>query len=130
MHGDASMKGMWCMRSISYIGGNPPYDGSDISYYRASFSASSASKGVDGGYRGNNGFCSSAGEQFPQWTQVEFDEPETISGYRMYTDGSPLGYFPTAWTLSGSNDGSTFVLIDTQSGISWSNGESKVFQVS
>ena len=64
------------------------------------------------------------------FVQVEFDEPETISAYRLYSDELPLGFYPTAWTLSGSNDGSTFVLIDTQSGISWSNGESKVFQVS
>ena len=123
-------RGIWCMRKFSYIGGNPPYNGSDISYYRASFSASTHATAVNGGYTANQRFCSAEGEKFPQWTQVEFDEPETISAYRLYSDELPLGFYPTAWTLSGSNDGSTFVLIDTQSGISWSNGESKVFQVS
>lgn len=43
------------------------------------------------------------------------------------TNAADGTYSPTAFTIAGSNDGSSFTTLDTQSGLSWSGGETKTF---
>jgi len=56
------------------------------------------------------------------YLQYEFAAPTVINGYALtpyYYDGSS-GRSPSAWTLEGSNDGSSFATLDTQTYSSWS----------
>lgn len=53
-----------------------------------------------------------ANDPFPQWLQRKLPAPQAISGY-VISARSPH-YAPKNWTLQGSNDGSSFVVIDTQ----------------
>ena len=66
------------------------------------------------------------------WLRWDFaDGPQTVAGYGFKTVVSgDIGRAPTAWTLSGSNDGGeTWTLLDSESGQAWKIGEERVYPV-
>jgi len=70
----------------------------------------------------------SGGGAPPQWIQRQTPVAIIAAGYRVQATGAPLPT-ATAWTLQGSNNGSSWTTLDTQSGLSWSAGEVKTFDV-
>lgn len=58
--------------------------------------------------------------QLPGWIQFDFGagDERLIAEYAVSvgTNGNTV----TAWTLKGSNDGATWTILDTQSGVDWS----------
>lgn len=50
----------------------------------------------------------------PQFIKYQFGGGQTAQQYSVYNDTG--GVFPTAWVLEGSNDDSTYTLLDSQTG--------------
>jgi hypothetical protein len=63
------------------------------------------------------------GGQFPAYLQYSFasGQQSAISGYTLapYLESGYGSAQPTAWTFSGSNDGTNFTTLDTRVGMSW-----------
>ncbi|NBW16821.1 MAG: hypothetical protein EBR82_53475, partial [Caulobacteraceae bacterium] len=85
-------------------------------------------------------FYASANPASGNWVQYDFGAGVT-SGIGGYTITSRTSYAygnsasaqsqaPTAWTLSGSNDGTTFTTIDTRTGQSFTEGQTRTFTLS
>jgi predicted alpha-1,2-mannosidase len=49
------------------------------------------------------------------WVQYQFGAPQTVVMYTLTSGKDPNGAMPTAWTLSGSNDGRVWTTIDQHS---------------
>jgi hypothetical protein len=62
----------------------------------------------------------------PQWLQYDFITGQsTINGYSLSNRTASPWYSsqaPVAWTFAGSNDGISFVTLDTRSGVTWASG--------
>ena len=54
----------------------------------------------------------------------------TINKYKIYGPSSNVTRGPKVWTLDGSTDGDVWTSLDTQSGVTWSNGQNKDFPFS
>ena len=52
------------------------------------------------------------------WLAVEFSEPKQVTKYEWFTANDADARDPAAWRLQGSNDNSTWVDLDVQSGFS------------
>jgi len=76
------------------------------------------------------------GNSLPQWIQVKLDSAKIIDTYSMTPwVAGPFGdqhtRSPKDWTLQGSNDGSTWTVLDTQTGqVGWASNESRTFSPS
>ena len=87
----------------------------------------------DGSYALGNGWIASA--TFPQWVQVQVDIPIAVAQYALSgypTATSPEPRSPSWWKLEGSNDGASWTLLDSRSGIAWAGHDfttPKVFSV-
>ena len=55
---------------------------------------------------------------------------KTINKYKIYGPSSNATRGPKVWTLDGSTDGDVWTLLDTQIGVTWSNGQNKEFSFS
>jgi hypothetical protein len=55
------------------------------------------------------------------WVMVTFNSPTVLASYSL-TSGNDVPYRdPSSWTLSGSNDGVTWTVIETRSGQAWAS---------
>ena len=54
---------------------------------------------------------------YGSWIQMDFQSSDILSIYGMTTDNPP--YAPKSWTLCGTNDLTTWYLLDTRSNITW-----------
>jgi len=64
------------------------------------------------------------------WIQYKFNDPKKIRKY-IITGDSNAPCSPKSWTFEGSNDGSSWAVLDTQNNIiNWSNYESREFVIS
>lgn len=62
------------------------------------------------------------------WVKYEFDLPIVISKYVLQVTGIINGA-PTQWTFEGSNDDTSWTVLDTKTGISdWTSGMTKEFE--
>lgn len=66
-------------------------------------------------------------EELPAQLNYQFDSAQEVGSYAI-TAGL-VANAPTAWTFEGSTDGATWAVLDTQSAISWTANERKVFQI-
>ena len=53
------------------------------------------------------------------WLRILLPSAVKIYKYRIFPRGTGITDSPTAWTFEGSNNGSTWTTLDTQTGISW-----------
>ena len=68
----------------------------------------------------------------PQWLQTDFGSgnAKTVNSYSVRIYAGALNYQPADWTLQGSNNGSSWSVLDTRSSIVWSvAGQTKIFTV-
>jgi len=69
---------------------------------------------------------------FPVWAKVTFAQSYTLTKYTIWSDYSSGNYSqmlyrnPSSWTVKGSNDGTTWTTIDTQTGQAAKHPEWKV----
>jgi hypothetical protein len=95
---------------------------SSDSSYGAGFEADKA-------FDDNTGtFWASMASALPHWIQYQLAAAKIARRYTI-TGYSTPSYSPTAFTFRGSNNGTDWTVIDTQSGLSWSAGEKKNFAI-
>jgi hypothetical protein len=85
----------------------------------------------------DDSFYASPNPAWGNFVQYDFgaDVTSGIGGYTLTSrtsyaygnSGSAQSQAPTQWTLSGSNDGSTFTTIDTRTGQSFTEGQTRTF---
>ncbi|MBQ4766426.1 hypothetical protein F9U42_04670, partial [Pectobacterium versatile] len=86
---------------------------SQSSSYNSAFMGWKAFDAIDSG---DSSRWSSLGSA-PQWLSVAFDVEKTIADYSItHRNATNLGGNPTAWIFQGSNDGVTWVDIDSRKG--------------
>ena len=64
------------------------------------------------------------------WIKIDYAKNTSLSSYTIQADNNAIPEYPSAWTLQGSNDGVTWKVIQTQTGIVFSLNETKTFPVS
>lgn len=70
-----------------------------------------------------------SGGACPQWLLIAVGAKQILSSYAI-TVSVETSRAPTAWQMQGSNDGTNWTTLDTQSGVtSWSDPETKTFTV-
>lgn len=74
-------------------------------------------------------FWSNNGDGFPSWLQRQFAVANAITGYKVKMRGAVTAA-PTAWTLQGSNDGTTWTGLDSQTAQSFASSEEKTYNLS
>jgi hypothetical protein len=75
-----------------------------------------------------SGWSSLVGTAFPHWLKMDYGSgvTHTIAKYKI-TSFTTYTYSPSTWTFSGSNDDSSWVDLDSRSGQTFSNSETKTF---
>jgi hypothetical protein len=130
-------------------GGVPPENGAEITPTLTAnadggFIASASSEYVESGivaaaFKAFNKVASSgwaygwsstaeATPSAPQWLALQFPVPKACYKYHVRIRADTATLAPRAWTFEGY-DGSSWVALHAVSGLSWSNGENKIFSV-
>jgi hypothetical protein len=65
-----------------------------------------------------------------EWISLQLPSAIILNSYTITATMDVLARCPRAWVIAGSNNGTTWASIDTQSNISWTLGQSKSFNVS
>jgi hypothetical protein len=87
--------------------------------------------GLFDGVVGENPNAWSAGSVPPHWVQAQMPSAKTVTSYDVVARPSAPNSAPSAWTLEGSANGSTgWVVLDTQTAITWSASQSRNFTIS
>lgn len=60
-------------------------------------------------------------QPYPHWAKIDLGAAYEPQYYVVQGGGDPT-FCPTAWTLSASNDGTTWVVLDTQTAQTWPSG--------
>lgn len=87
-----------------------------------------AAKLIDGAIGNTSADSWSANAAVPAWVKSDLGTAKTVTTYRVIARTSTgATSCPSAWTLEGSNDNSAWTTLDTQSGLTWSSGQERVF---
>ena len=104
-------------------------NGGEIPFDQGSSTASSNYYGVNRPYEDAYYFCSAINPTYPQWSAYQFPNPLVVASYQIQAVNDDPVWVPTDWTFEGSNDGQTWDILDTQSGVTWTTLEWKEFQI-
>jgi hypothetical protein len=77
-----------------------------------------------------NSWVSHENGNFPHWLEYHFPSGKIITSYSITSRNYTSTFSPTAWTLQGSSNGSSWTDLDTRSGQSFSQNEKKTYTVS
>ena len=70
------------------------------------------------------------GNVMPQWLQYQFTSGKIITNYTLTAiNNGNYVYTPLNWKFLGSNDGSAWTLLDTRTGITFSQGQNRSFTI-
>jgi len=72
----------------------------------------------------------SAASSFPHWLQYQFTSGKIITYYSITSRNYDTTYSPTDWKLQGSNNGSSWTDLDTQTSQSFSQNQKKTYSFS
>lgn len=75
-------------------------------------------------------FWGSVSNVLPTWIQIDLGSPQTATQYMLQTRKGIVANQWLAWTLSGSNDASTWFVVDTRTQASVSPGEVRFYALS
>ena len=64
----------------------------------------------------------------PSWLQIDLGTTQYCASYKLIARNFAFGFW-TAFNLAGSANASTWAVVDSRSGLSWTNGEQKTFTV-
>jgi len=93
------------------------------------WTASGTPYNPDGTYK-NSGTASttiSSSVYVGEWIQIKFPFTVLLTSYTIYTVVGDITRAPNTFKLAGSNDGITWTLVDTQSGITWGSPYNTTF---
>jgi hypothetical protein len=77
---------------------------------------------------GNNGSEWMADNVIPCWLKATYGSAQTAGSYRLTSMTGQNSRAPGSWTLQGSNDGSSWTTLDTQTGVTgWLDNTPKVY---
>lgn len=79
-------------------------------------------------FNGSNTY-NQIGQWNTYWISIDYAQPTYINYYSIQADNNDSVEYPSAWTLQASNDGTTWITIDTQSSITFVSNERKNFYV-
>ncbi|AJC65968.1 discoidin domain-containing protein [Dickeya zeae] len=86
-------------------------------------------KAFDGGVTGEDTRWSTQGGA-PQWLSVAFNDAKSIDYYFIICrQDLSSGGVPKDWVFQGSNDGSNWVTLDSQTGVTFTSNEKKIFNI-
>ena len=101
---------------------------SDTSHAPFVASASTASSSAFVAFNGNTGNTWQGAGGSVDWLQLDTGTAFLMVAYEIFCGAGNPADGPSAWQMQGSNDGSTWTTLDTQSGISgWSYNHGKCF---
>lgn len=107
---------------ISTSGATP----SASSAFDANWVAANAFNGAGGD--SGNAWASAAAA--PQWLAIQFTAAQTLGSYQIEARGAGATQAPKTWTFEGSNDGSTWTVLDTQTNAAaWTGSEKRTFSL-
>jgi len=95
----------------------------------------SASSAYPGGYEAFNAFDSSATiwsssvGALPEWIQIDLGSSQTVSNYSVQTRTGVAYHQWTAWTLDGSDNGSSWTTVDTRTDSAGAAGETRFYDL-
>lgn len=120
-----SYRGAWCMVALQAgtFATQPT-----VASATASSNAGSqwiATNAFDGAGGDSGHAWASADSTMPQWLQAQLSTASAITSYGITARASDATQAPNTWTLQGSNDGSSWTTLDTRSGETFSNGQTK-----
>jgi len=83
-------------------------------------------KAFDKSYAGNNAWAPTPNVG---WLRYQFDVAKMVDGYAISAESGEYGAnrSPRDWTFQGSNDGSSWTTLDTKTGITFADGETRVY---
>lgn len=87
--------------------------------------------GVDIAYKAfdqSSGFWSANGKTLPKWVQRKTPSAIRVGAYKVKAPSNAT-YAPVAFDFQGSNDGSAWTTLNSQSGQSWSSSEEKSYTI-
>lgn len=91
----------------------------------------SDSRGNSDVYKVFNGIKSyDIGAWSTYWIQAQYPSASVLSSYKIKADSNGSPEYPDAWNLQGSNDGSSWVVLDSRNNESFSLGQEKTYTVS
>jgi hypothetical protein len=91
------------------------FDYTSSTVWHSQQTATYSSGAYIGGYTTTVSGVSRAGE----WVQIQYPSAVTITSYEIQSRDGQNSTAPTAWWIAGSTNGSTWTLIDSQTGIAW-----------
>ncbi len=62
------------------------------------------------------------------WLQIDLGSAKVLGTYAILAT-TELARMPKNWTMQGSNDGTTWAVLDTQAGQTWTNNETLTFRI-
>ena len=71
---------------------------------------------------------SGVGSVAGEWLKLQASTAQTVLKYYLYPRAS--NYYPTSWTLAGSNNDSTWTVIDSRTDITYTTADPKIYEVS
>ncbi|TYL41585.1 discoidin domain-containing protein [Dickeya sp. ws52] len=82
----------------------------------------------------SSSYWASAVNNLPAWLRIDLPSMEIVSGYQLAGRSNPAGAYkqqPTDFEVQGSNDGDTWITIDSQKNLVWTSAsEVKTFKLS
>ena len=116
----ATAVGAYIASSSSSLGGWSAYGAFDDVFYADgphSWASSTQVFSPTGSYIGTASTTTASGAVLAgEWLQLQLPSPLVLSAYLLATTASS-NFFPSSWTLLGSNDGSTWAVVESRSGM-------------
>jgi len=85
----------------------------------------------DAGNTGDTNAWSAANATLPAFVRVQLPVAHTVDRYGVKVrGGTDLNGAPKTWTFDGSNNGTTWTTLDTQTAVAWGGGQMRFFTVS
>lgn len=125
--------------TITYEAGMPemprPDLGLPIVNLTDTYPGTSAAEGYYSSYSHANAFDNNLNTDWYDRESQTYIQYDFSTGYKprvvsYSVSGTTVGYAPEEWTLSGSNDGQNWTVVDRRFDVSWSSDETKSFMLS
>ena len=103
-----------------------PSSGGTGSFYATGYNA-----GTPGTYASTTYSTVASGiTYYGQWHSLQLPSAIYVTSYSIQATNDVVARSPASWIVAGSNDGSTWTLLDNQTGYTWTGGQVRLFNLS